>query len=418
MDVVGGFESTYLPRHDVDVTETTGHHDRVADLDLAAGDLGLRWLRYPVRWHRVEARRGRYDWDHTDRVLDALRARQVTPILDLLHHTSYPRWLARGLGDRRFAESYLAFVTAVAERYGWVGGVTLMNEPFGTAWLAGHEGVWPPHRRGPAGLVRVLERTLPALAEASRRWAELAPRARHFHTETAEAHTADPRLDPASGLAGHAAMADARRFVATDLLVGRTPDPAAAEWLARAGGERLLALAPGRVDVLGLDYYAHHEWWYGPDGGRSPSPEPRGLARIAAEYAARYPGLDLWVGETNVRGFFSDRCTWLRHTVDQCERAIAAGVPLTAYCWYPTVDSADWDSLLTRADGHVDPVGIYWLDERLDRRASPLSDAYAALAAGARAAELPAYRLSAPLDRDLAGFVALMDVDEWQDPPP
>ena len=57
-DIIGGFESTYLPAHDTDVMETTRHDTRWRDdFELLRG-MGVRRLRYPVRWHRVEAAAG------------------------------------------------------------------------------------------------------------------------------------------------------------------------------------------------------------------------------------------------------------------------------------------------------------------------------------------------------------------------
>lgn len=62
MPFIGAFESTYLPAHDVDVLETSGHTERwLADLELMKG-AGITKLRYPIRWHRIEAERGTYDW--------------------------------------------------------------------------------------------------------------------------------------------------------------------------------------------------------------------------------------------------------------------------------------------------------------------------------------------------------------------
>lgn len=49
LEFVGAFESTYLPRHDVDVFETTDHARRwAADLGLLMAS-GVRRLRYPLR---------------------------------------------------------------------------------------------------------------------------------------------------------------------------------------------------------------------------------------------------------------------------------------------------------------------------------------------------------------------------------
>src|SRR5215217_5319849 len=92
-----GFESTYQPAAGVDALEVTAHAEHWAhDLDqvLAAG---VRHLRYPLRWQRIEREPGVFDWDETDRVLGHLRERGAVPVVDLVHHTSYPDWLSDGL---------------------------------------------------------------------------------------------------------------------------------------------------------------------------------------------------------------------------------------------------------------------------------------------------------------------------------
>ena len=109
--------------------------------------------------------------------------------------------------------------------------------------------------------------------------------------------------------------------------------------------------------------------------------------------------------------------SWLKYTLEQCEIAEARGVPIDGYCWFPFVDSAYCDSLLVRAAGNVDPVGVYWLDEQLRRRPSSMSEAYARAARGAPAAELPAYRFQPPVAGWLAGWLPQMAHWDWQDPP-
>ncbi len=112
------------------------------------------------------------------------------------------------------------------------------------------------------------------------------------------------------------------------------------------------------------------------------------------------------------------QCRFMRYTLEQYELAVASGVPLEGYCWFPFVDSCDWDSLLVRSEGNVDPVGVYWLDETLDRRPSSMSAAYAAAARGAPAAALPAYRFQPPVAGWLRGWLPQMAHWDWQDPPP
>jgi len=245
----------------------------------------------------------------------------------------------------------------------------------------------------------------------------LLPGARHLYVDTCEAHSsAAPEADD------FVAMVSDRRFFVLDLMLGRdrgralTFDRPFVKALLSNGGASLLEIEPGHIDTLGLDYYAHSEWRFGPNGGQTPSPRPVGLSNLILEYGSRYD-VPLALTETNIRGYASDRATWLKYTVGECERAIAHGANLNGYCWFPFVDSVDWDSLLARPAGHIDPVGVFWLDERLNRRRSTMSRSYAMLAAGASAAALPAYELCPPVRDQIAGFRAQMRGWEWRQPP-
>lgn len=412
MEFIGAFESTYLPGYDVDVMELSGHSwRRRDDLALLAG-CGVQTLRYPVRWHRVEAAPGRFDWRATDRLMADLRRAGLRPIVDLLHHTSYPRWLSGGFADPRFGPAFVRFCDAFGARYPWVLEYTVMNEPFATLFLAGHEAIWPPYGRGLRGFAALMRNVLPAVSTATWRLRERLPDALHVYVDTCEGHTA---LD-ASG-EETAALNNDRRFFLLDRLLGRPADGPFARAVAAAGGADLLELAPAPVDVLGLDYYAHSEWAFGAGGPVCPSPRPAGLAALIGEYNARYPELPLILSETNLRGTTADRATWLRHTLEQCERAEAAGAPLGGYCWFPLIDSVDWNSLLARADGCIDPVGVFWLDADARRHASSMSRAYAEAAAGTPSAGLPAYRFSRHAAGHLAGLLDRMEHFDWQDPP-
>src|SRR5215208_2489714 len=187
--LVGGFESTYLPGAGVDLLELTGHTARWRqDLDRMVA-AGVRHLRYPLRWQRIEPERGRYDWTETDEVLGHLREVGAVPIVDLVHHTSYPDWLADGFRDQGFGAAYVRYAEAVATRYPWLPAYTLFNEPFATLFLAGHAGLWPPYDRGTAGFARLLRSVLPAIGAAARIWAERLPAATHVWVDTAEHHT-------------------------------------------------------------------------------------------------------------------------------------------------------------------------------------------------------------------------------------
>jgi beta-glucosidase/6-phospho-beta-glucosidase/beta-galactosidase len=411
--VIGGFESTFMPAHDRDIVETTEHDIRWRDdLELLKHD-GVRRLRYPIRWHRVERVRGQYDWSETDTILSHLRDEGFATIVDLVHHTSYPLWLSDGFADARFSEAYLGYVHEFALRYPWIEEYTLFNEPFSTLFLAGHEAIWPPYDSGLRGFVDLIANVLPAMVEASKMYQRLLPDARHVWVDTCEHHTGSD----APGRA-EAAKANERRFFVLDAFLGRGYD-AASEFgkeLSAAGGERLQSIGGGTVDVLGLDYYAHCQWHFSADGGTTPSPSPIPFSDLIGQYWDRYR-LPCIVSETNVRGSTSDRATWLKYVLEQCELAQTAGVPLEGLCWFPSVDSTDWDSLLYRCDGNIDPVGVYWLDQHLERRPSVMSRSYRLAANGSRADDLPAYRLAEPVASWLEGYLPQMSHWSWDDPP-
>jgi beta-glucosidase/6-phospho-beta-glucosidase/beta-galactosidase len=410
---VGAFESTYQPVHDRDVIETTEHDVRWRDDLLLLESCGVADVRYPLRWHRIEPEPGVFDWRHTDAVLGFQRDRGLRPVVDLLHHTSYPRWLG-DLGSPAFGPAFVRFVEAVAERYPWLPAYTVCNEPLTTFLLCGQEGIWPPHLRGLGGFVRIAANVLPGVTAASRALRDLLPAAEHVHVEVCEHHTWST---PAGEQ--YAAVANDRRFLLTDLLVGRPIDedrPFVRE-VVEAGGGDLLGVEPGHVDVLGLDYYAHNQWhWQGYEIGVNLAPGPAPLADLVVAYADRY-GLPCMVGETNIRGFASDRASWLKYTLEQCEVARDRGVDVRGYCWFPFVDSADWGSLLHECVGAVDPVGVFWLDAHLDRRPSSMSVAYATAAAGSPAADLPAYTFRRPVADWLAGWLPQMSHWDWVEPP-
>jgi hypothetical protein len=183
------------------------------------------------------------------------------------------------------------------------------------------------------------------------------------------------------------------------------------------GGEDLLDMEPGNIDVLGLDYYAHSQWQFSAPGvGAGSSPQPGRLDDLICEYASRY-GLPVFLGETNIRGHASDRASWFKYTLEQCENAAARGVDIRGYCWFPFVDSCDWVSLLRRADRSIDPVGVYWLGDDLSRHESSMSRSFAMAASGTPARDLPAYRFRRPVLDWVHGYLPQMAHWDWEEPP-
>ncbi|MFN2502035.1 MAG: family 1 glycosylhydrolase [Pyrinomonadaceae bacterium] len=420
MRFLSGFESTHIFGTGSDVLQLTKHIEFVKeDLDLATA-CGLDMMRYSVPWHSVERVPGRYDWEWMDKAMAYMQTLGIDPIIDPLHHTSFPAWLDGGFANRNFASLYLKFVTAIAERYPWVRHYTVINEPFVTTWFCGHEGTWYPYQRGPKNFVPMLMNVVEATISVGRMLMEKRPDVCLVHVDAAEKHRA---IDDHS--TGHSDFHNNLRFIIPDMVLGQVDEnhPLYNYLITNGADEERLARfrrEPARIDIMGLDYYAHCELEWCSEGRIYPNKDPEGLVPTALEYAERYR-LPIMLTETNIRGFVSDRISWLKFMVEQCEeiekRLATMGVPFEGFCWYPFIDSTDWCSLVTEAKGCIDPQGIYWLDESFARNASELSDIFGMLARGEiTSQDIPAYYFQAPLDHQLAGFMSMMEHWNWQMP--
>ena len=105
--------------------------DRTAKLDR----LGIDVVRVTLNWHRAEPTQGRYSWGRSDRLLTALRARGLEPVVTLW---GTPDW-ANGGGSPNVAplrgDDFQRFAEAVAERYPYVSKWIMWNEPNKPIWL-------------------------------------------------------------------------------------------------------------------------------------------------------------------------------------------------------------------------------------------------------------------------------------------
>jgi beta-glucosidase/6-phospho-beta-glucosidase/beta-galactosidase len=319
--------------------------------------------------------------------------------VDPLHHTSFPAWLDGGFADPRFTDAYLAFLEAFALRYPWIGRYTIINEPLVTAWFCGFCGIWQPKLTGHENFVPMIVTVCHTICLAARLLDRLVPGVRFLHVDSCERHTA---LDEAS--LAHAWFENERRFLALDLILGRVgADHPLRDYLLAYGATARqidwFADHPARVDGLGLDYYSHSELAWRKGGAERALHHPVvGFAAVAMDYVRRYE-LPVMLSETNLRGTVTDRISWLKYMVGECEILAQAIAPLgrafLGFCWYPYIDSTDWSSLVREAHRDIDPQGIYSLAPDFSRQASALSLIYADLAAGRiGAAELPAFAFS------------------------
>lgn len=422
MEFLTGFESTYMPDHDTDILETTRHLELFGqDLRLVA-QAGIRALRYPAPWHRIERDPGRYDWSWMDAAMSEMRALGLDPIIDPAHHTSFPPWLELGFLDARFVDRYTRFALAFAERYPWVRRYTPFNEPMPTTLFCADVGIWKPYHQHERHWLKMAGNVARAVARVSRELKRANPDIEIVHVDTCEAHHA---MDEQS--APWARFLNDRRFLLHDLILGRVKPGHRLRWFVEEHGLQTadgltqddldwLAENPAQIDVIGLDYYCHSEQQFHATGANVPSCAPYGFAEVARQYIERY-NLPVMLTETNIRGYVTDRISWLKYMVEQAEQLLGQGVDWRGFCWFPFVDSTDWDSLLRCAANNLDPVGIYWLDEARNRHASELSEIYAALAQHRlTSADIPAYTFLEPVATELSGYMSQMSHWEWREP--
>ncbi|MBI3740321.1 MAG: glycoside hydrolase family 1 protein, partial [Chloroflexi bacterium] len=143
-----------------------------ADFD-SARDLNTRAHRLSIEWSRIEPRENEWSADafaFYRRVLSALRARGMTPLVTL-HHFTNPRWLAqmRGWENSRVIELFERYVTEVVKELGdlcdfWV----TINEPTVYVFAGYISGAWPPGKNKFALAMRVGENLLRAHIAAYR----------------------------------------------------------------------------------------------------------------------------------------------------------------------------------------------------------------------------------------------------------
>jgi dTDP-4-dehydrorhamnose reductase len=136
-----------------DQLEVSGHAHRESDIEAFAS-LGIKRIRYPVLWERIEKNPGEYDWSWTDKRLKLLQALGINPIAGLLHHGSGPRYT--DLLDLSFPEKLSYFAGKVAERYPWLDAYTPVNEPLTTARFSALYGIWYPHAKDARSFCRAL----------------------------------------------------------------------------------------------------------------------------------------------------------------------------------------------------------------------------------------------------------------------
>jgi dTDP-4-dehydrorhamnose reductase len=376
LELWGGHECTVNRTADRyrDQTVLSGHALRLDDLDRFAA-LGCRALRYPVLWERVSPDRpDERSWSWSDERLARLKQLSIRPIVGLIHHGAGPAYT--NLLDQGFAAGLAAHAHAVAVRYPWVEAWSPVNEPLTTARFSALYGHWHPHVANEPAFWTALLNQIDAVRMSMKAIRRINSAARLVQTEDLG------RTYATAPLQEQARFDNLRRWITWDLLTGRVSAAHGLfDRLERFGlGDRLRAIAddPCAPDVIGVNHYLtgerfldHRMERYPPHthGGNATlayadveavrvlSPGPDGLEGVLREAHARY-GLPMAVTEVHNGCTREEQMRWLLEAWRTAERLRDEGIQLGAVTAWSLLGAFDWNSLLTRAEGHYEP-GVF-----------------------------------------------------------
>jgi beta-glucosidase/6-phospho-beta-glucosidase/beta-galactosidase len=342
---MGGFEcSTFLWKDGErkNYIALTGHDRHLSRDCTRVKELGIAVLREAIPWPFVDQGGGRYDWETVDRTAKELSDCDITPIWDLFHY---------GLPDNcdplsdECRERFMAYARAVAERVVRYNKTTPfftpVNEITFFSGAATDMGWMYPFAKGKyAEMKRALCRMAIEAAKAIR---EVVPEARFVHVDPM-IHTVAPKDRP--DLADEAwRKAYEEAYEAWDMLGGlRAPE---------LGGSLDI------LDIVGVNVYNFSQAQMDADGSREvlgpQDPRRKPLSELLKFAWERYHR-PIIIGETS--GFQDQRAEWLRMTMEECMKAINAGIDLQGVCLYPVVDIPDWNS------GDWAKIGIFDIEDR------------------------------------------------------
>ncbi len=377
MELWGGVECTVNRVHNTyfDQLKRSEHRSRLSDFDLFA-DLGIKALRHGVLWEKVAPRDLEdADWSWADTSLSRLRDLKIRPLVGLLHHGSGPRHTS--LTDVEFPEKLAYYATAVARRYPWIQDYTPVNEPLTTARFSGLYGFWYPHGRNDFVFLQCLLNECKATALAMRSIREVNSKARLIQTEDLGKAFSTPRMAYQAEFENH------RRWFSYDLLCGKVDhDHVMWRYALRAGVKprdlEWFLENPCPPDVMGINHYLSSERFLDEHIDRYPTEThgsngqdryadvvaarvrvqgADGISKLLMEAWERYH-IPLAVTECHNGCTREEQMRWFLEMWRGAYAAREAGVNVLAVTAWALLGSFDWNSLVTREEGHYEP-GVY-----------------------------------------------------------
>ncbi len=330
---------------------STEHYERYEeDFDIAK-KLRLNALRFSIEWSRIEPREGAWDVtaiEHYRQYIASLKARNIEPMMTLLHFT-LPTWFAeKGGFERRSNVKY--FLRYVEKMIGELGKdikyIITINEPEVYATESYYLGNWPPQ------------------VQSKWLWWKVVRNQLYAHRKAAKLIHAVGRRYKVS-IAKNSAY-----FYAGD-----------DAWLTRVSAhvaqyfqdDYFLKKAYRYCDFIGVNYYFSNRVYgyriHNPDKQVSDlgwDMQPENLQYVLERLHQKYK-LPLIVTENGLADMGdAKRKWWLGKTILALQSALEEGVPVLGYFHWSLIDNFEW------AHGKWPRFGLVEIDyQTMERRIRP-----------------------------------------------
>lgn len=374
LELWGGIECSYNRVNDdfFDQLLYCGHYARIEEDIEAIGSLGIRALRYPITWERIQPSRSScIDWSLVDRALNAMQRNSIRPIVGLVHHGSGQD--EAGLLSPHFSEGLSSFARQVAERYPWLDTFIPINEPLTTARFSGLYGMWYPHMKSDHAFVTSLVNQLKAVVLSMNEIRKVNPAAKLVQGEDLAKIYSTPRLQYQTDFENN------RRWLTWDFLCGKVGrDHRLWDYLISSGADehalRFFQENSCPPDIIGVDYYITSERYlderlelFPPHthGGnrvdtyadveafRVPHGQPSGLKLLLSECWDRY-NLPMAITECHINSDAINQIRWLAEVRHTAKEMIERGMDIAAVTSWALFGSFGWNTLLTTPGGHYE----------------------------------------------------------------
>jgi beta-glucosidase/6-phospho-beta-glucosidase/beta-galactosidase len=344
-----GFECSSHRRRDgvrLDLIRATGHDKHVGSDYAKLRELGFVTLRDGLRWHLIGKTPGTYDWSSWEPMLEAAEEAGVEIIWDLFHYGS-PDCIDQGADDfpdrfTDFAMAALEFRQSVTKRPAML---CPLNEINFISWAI-DDGYFPPAGPGEQGWFKdqMVRSAIAASRAVKQRWPD------------SIIIGAEPLIHIAPHNRRRPTVRAAQRnlkgmYEAYDWILGvDRPE---------FGGD------PSLVDVIGLNFYPHNQWYR--DGPTIPMGhhEYRPLSEMLVDIAERY-AKPIFLSETGAEG--SAKPSWLHYVCSEVRDAMDSGADIRGICWYPITAYPGWDNSRHAETGLLSTIvanGTRHVDQKL-----------------------------------------------------